>query len=84
MNKQQLMDKGFDIAHWPILDRFSKDPETVQILFRDMIGVVYGTSKWPVPDETYNPDNWRRWFPEDPNLPPISKAEIEEIERMGR
>lgn len=83
-NQKQLIEKGFDIAHWPTLDRYSKDSETVQILFRDMIGVVYDTSKWPMPNDTYHPDNWRHWYPEDPNLPVAAREEIEEKERNSK
>lgn len=45
----------------------------------DVIGMIYDTTDWPVPDEVYHPDNRRKWYCNDPNRPAHIPEQIEAI-----
>lgn len=81
MNKQQLIEKGLDVSHWPMVD---KNDEATDLFFGDIDGVIYDTSKWPVPDDTYHTDNWPFWHSCDPNQPDPPKAAIEYFEQRSK
>ena len=66
MNKQHLIDKGIDVSHWRASSEYD---EVESMIFGDVVGMVYDTSKWPVPDDTYHADNWAFWHRDDPNRP---------------
>ena len=79
MNKQQLIDKGFDVSHW----RQSSDYDMAEdAIFGDIVGVVYDTSRWPVPGDTYHPDNWPFWHNCDPNRPESKEADADFERRL--
>ena len=49
MNKQQLIEKGLDVLHWRSSSDYDMAEDTI---FGDIVGVVYDTPRWPVPDDT--------------------------------
>ena len=73
MNKQYLIEKGLDVSHW----RSSSDYDMAEdAVFGDVVGVVYDTSRWTVPGDTYHPDNWPFWHSCDPNRPESKEADM--------
>ena len=76
MNKQQLVELGAtEIGRWPTFETLSPDHfsegEIAEIKGRygDIVGFVYDTSSWPVPEEVYHEDNFKKWHLDDPNKP---------------
>ena len=45
----------------------------------DVIGMIYDTREWPVPEEVYHLDNRRKWYCNDPNIPAQTSEEIESM-----
>ena len=81
MNKQQLIGLGMKIEDWPTFERYSQfQIDRIKDDYGDVVGIVYDTANWPVPDEVYHPDNWCHWHLQDPNRPMTQKEhEREEI-----
>ena len=76
-SQKQMVEKGFEISHWPAFERFPKQREHRKVTIGDMVGMIYDTSDWPVPDEVYHPDNHRKWHCDDPNRPALTQEEME-------
>ena len=49
-----------------------------------MVGMIYNTEGWPNPDDVYHPDNYGNWHCDDPNVPPLTKEQIEKDEAIRR
>ena len=70
MDKQQLIELGAKIEDWPTFEHYSQfQIDIIKEDYGDVVGIVYDTSSWPVPGETYHADNWRKWHLQDPNRP---------------
>ena len=71
MNKQQLTALGAtEIGRWPTFEGYSeRETETLKDGLKSIVGFIYDTGDWPVPDEVYHPDNWKYWHLSDPNRP---------------
>lgn len=76
MNKQQLVELGAtEIGRWPTFDGFSEiRANTLKEELKDLVGFIYDTAKWPIPDEVYHPKNWEYWHLSDPNRPSFSRS----------
>lgn len=72
-SQKQMVEKGVKIGHWPTFERYPHDRKKRKYLIGDMIGMIYDTSDWPVPDEVYHPDNCNEWHCDDPNKPSHDK-----------
>ena len=71
------MEKGVEIGHWPTFERLPSQRRHHMTTHGDMIGMIYDTRDWPVPDEVYHPDNRREWHCDDPNRPAPTQEEME-------
>lgn len=82
MNKEEMIALGADIAHWPTHEKYQPLDPGKEWHDGDIVGIIYNTSEWPVPAETYHPDNWMHWNEWDPNRPAITQKEETEREIM--
>ena len=74
-SQEQLMGKGIEIGHWPTFERHPEIRDNKPT--GDVIGMIYDTTSWPVPDEVYHPDNRRKWYCNDSNRPAHTPEQIE-------
>ena len=81
-SQKQMVEKGIEIGHWPTFERFPDGRKYRKHSIGDMVGMIYDTANWPVPDEVYHPDNYKEWHCDDPNVPPRTKEQKEEGRRV--
>lgn len=69
-SQKQMIEKGIEIGHWPTFERYPKeDYKDFRDYYGSIVGIVYDTTGWPVPDDVYHKDNWEHWHIHDPNRP---------------
>lgn len=76
-SQKQMVEKGIEIGHWPTFERRSSKKGYREHITGSMVGMIYDTTGWPVPDEAYHPDNWAEWHSDDPNQPVATGEELE-------
>ena len=52
--------------------------EHLEHIIGSVVGMIYDTTGWPVPDEVYHPDNRHEWHCDDPNMPWTAEEEMEQ------
>ena len=78
-SQKQMIEKGIEISHWPTFERRPSKKHLREHIVGSMVGMIYDTTGWPVPDEVYHPDNWAEWHCDDPNQPVPAEKELEYI-----
>ena len=76
-SQEKLVEKGVEFGHWPAFERRPHKKEHREHITGSIVGMIYDTTGWPVPDEVYRPDNWAEWHCDDPNQPVATGKELE-------
>ena len=82
-SQKQMIEKGIEIGHWPTFEEHPHEKKHREHTIGSMVGMIYDTTGWPVPDEVYHPDNRAEWHCDDPNCP-LLEDDQKEADAGGR